>query len=176
MTRFLHVRLLPALLAASIAFAVGAEPEDQLKAATVFTFLRYSEWSIAADRPVLTVGVLGRTSMVEALQHTIEGKIVNNRKVRVLPLKHPSECRGCQVLYLATGNRGELKQLLTGLHTAGLLVIGESDRFLELGGAVCLLIADGHMSFEVSQQALGRSGVTVSSRLLRYGQVRVRTP
>jgi hypothetical protein len=52
------------------------------------------------------------------------------------------------------------------------LTIGENKEFLHWGGAVRLLVVDGHMSFEVSLDALERSGVSISSRLLRFGQVR----
>jgi hypothetical protein len=176
LSRIFHVRLLLLLLAARLVLAVGALPEDQLKAATVLTFLRYTEWCRPTDNGVLTVGVLGRAAMVQTLEQTIDGKTVNARKVRVIPVKRPADCQGCQILYLAVDNRGELKQLLDGMRTGGLLVIGESDHFLELGGTVSLLIVDGHMSFEVSQEALERSGLAVSSTLLRYGQVRGRTP
>jgi hypothetical protein len=45
---------------------------------------------------------------------------------------------------------------------------------LDSGGAVNLLVIDGHMSFEVSLEALDRSGVSISSKLLRFGQIRSR--
>jgi hypothetical protein len=38
------------------------------------------------------------------------------------------------------------------------------------------MIVDGHMSFEVSLEALDRAGLSISSKLLRYGQVKARPP
>jgi hypothetical protein len=52
------------------------------------------------------------------------------------------------------------------------LTIGETDGFLEQGGAVNLFLMDGHMAFEVSLGTLTRSGVEISSKLLRFGQIR----
>jgi len=34
---------------------------------------------------------------------------------------------------------------------------------------------DGHMAFEVSLETLGRAGIEVSSKLLRFGQIRGRS-
>ena len=168
-------RLLIALVAA-LAPLGGTEPEDELKAATVLTFLRHSEWPKAAANAGLTLGIVGRSGMLDALRRNVEGKSANGRFVRVVPLDNLSECGDCQAVYLALDNRAGLKQHLAGLRHPGLLVIGENDHLLDLGGAVSLFIVNGHMSFEVSQDALNRSGIAISSNLLRYGRVIGRQP
>ncbi|HXB67527.1 MAG TPA: YfiR family protein [Candidatus Acidoferrales bacterium] len=152
-------------------------PEDELKSAVILTFLRYSEWPGRAvpDQP-LTVGVLGRPGLVAMLRRTLEGKPVNNRTVRVIELKSPFDPQCCQVLFLGSGKASELQQALAGVRSSPVLTIGDSDRFLEYGGAVSLMLVDGHMAFEVNMSALEQSGVAISSKLLRYGQVRGRPP
>ena len=114
--------------------------------------------------------------MLDALRRNVDGKSANGRTVRVVFLQRPSDCLDCQAIYLASDNRDELKLHITGLRSSGLLVMGESDRLLELGGAVSLIIVNGHMSFEVSQDALSRSTIAISSKLLRYGRVVGRQP
>jgi hypothetical protein len=152
-------------------------PEDELKSAIILTFLRYSEWPGRAgpDLP-LTVGVLGRPGLVPVLRRTLEGKPVNNRTVRVIELKSLSDPQCCQVVYLATDKAAEIQQALNSARSSRILTIGEADRFLEYGGAVNLMVVDGHMAFEVNLNALEQSGVSISSKLLRYGQVRGRPP
>ena len=164
-------------LLAGLALAVGAaEPEDELRSATVLTFIRHSEWlQGAADGPI-TVGVMGRPSMIRTLRRTLDGKIANNHAIRVVDAKAPAELNSCQVLYVATDNNSEVRQALSGMRASHALTIGEAGRFLEYGGAVNLTIVDGHMSFEVSLDALEHAGVSVSSTLLRYGQVKARGP
>ena len=169
------IRLLLALTAAAAPLA-STEPEDELKAATVLTFLRHSEWQNPPAGGKLTLGILGRSAMLDALRRNVDGKSANGRTVRVVFLQRPSDCLDCQAIYLASDNRDELKQHITGLRSSGLLVMGESDRLLELGGAVSLIIVNGHMSFEVSQDALSRSTIAISSKLLRYGRVVGRQP
>ncbi len=108
--------------------------------------------------------------MVETLRRTLEGKTANNRAIRVVDGKLPGDPHSCQILYVAGETNGEMRETLAAWR-AHALTIGESDHFLEYGGAVRLLIVDGHMSFEVSLDALDRAGVAISSTLLRYGQV-----
>jgi prepilin-type processing-associated H-X9-DG protein len=164
-------------LLAGFAFGLGAaEPEDELKSATVLSFVRHSEWLQGAATGPITIGVMGRPSMIRTLRRTLDGKLANNRAIVIVDAKAAAELNSCQVLYVATDNNNEVRQTLAGLRASHVLTIGEADRFLEYGGAVNLLFVDGHMSFEVSLQALDRAGVTVSSTLLRYGQVKARPP
>jgi hypothetical protein len=157
--------------------ATSSEPEDELKSAIVLSFLRYSEWprSAAADTS-LTVAVIGRPSLTLVLHRVLDGKVVNNRTVRVLATKSAAEQPGCQVLYVAGDRSADVRQALADARSTHALTIGESDRFLDYGGAVNLLLVDGHMSFEVNLQALAATGIEISSKLLRYGQIKGRLP
>jgi len=176
LTRWRRSLLLTFLVLPRFVAPAATEPEDELKAATVLTFLRYTEWAKARPNQSLTVGILGRAAMCQALQRMLDGKNANNRTIRVAPVKRPSDCTSCQVWYLALDQRSELAQSLAEMPKRGQLLFGESNHFLDLGGAVNLLIVDGHMSFEVNLEVLDHAGVTVSSKLLRYGQVRGRPP
>jgi len=157
--------------------AVAGPPEDELKSALILTLLRYSEWpGRASPDQALTVGVLGRPGMVPILRRTLAGKPVNNRTIRVIALKSLSDPQCCQVIYLATDKASEIRPALASARSSLILTIGEADRFLEYGGAVNLMFEDGHMAFEVNWSALEQSGVSISSKLLRYGQIRGRPP
>ncbi len=150
----------------------GGEPEDQLKAAVVLSFLRYGEWPqpLAGNAPI-RVGVWGRASFADTLHGALEGKSVNDHPIRIVELKAPADGSGCQVVYFASDKGEEIQAALAGSRLARVLAIGESKDFLQWGGAVNLLVVDGRMSFEVNLEALKRSGVIISSRLLRFGQV-----
>lgn len=162
-----------ALLAGIWVPIMAADAEEELKSAIVLSFLRYSTWpSVASSDGMLTVAVLGRQSLLDVLRRLLDGKTVSNRTIRIVEMKTAAEPCRCQVLYLGSSNkRAEIKQALTAARAARVLTIGETDHFLESGGAVNLLILDGHMSFEVNLEAVGESGVEISSKLLRLGQI-----
>jgi hypothetical protein len=158
---------------AGISSALAADPDDELKSAIVLSFLRYSTWrQFPAEGEPLTVGVVGRPSMNQALRRLFEGKSVNSHTLRAEEIKGTVDPHCCQVIYFATAMNAEAKHSLLDLQNARALTIGESDKFLEYGGAVILLPVEGHMSFEVSLEAVQRSAVEISSKLLRFGQVR----
>jgi len=163
-------------LAVSILPRAGAagDPEDELKAAIVLSFLRYGEWpKQAGTSSPLTVGVYGRPSFADVLRQTFAGKAVEDRPVRLIELKNPADGAACQIVYFATIARdAEIKSVVQSQQYSHVLTIGEDKDFLNIGGAVNLLVVDGRMTFEVSLSALERNGVNISSRLLRFGQIR----
>src|SRR5579872_3155804 len=55
--------------------ATASDPEDELKAAVVLSFLRYAEWDRppSANAPIV-LGVFGRSALADALRRTAEGK------------------------------------------------------------------------------------------------------
>lgn len=175
MTLSLPARLTACLLLAGMLPAPGASAAaaDELKAAIVLSFLHYAEWSQPAPAgSPLVVGVFGRSSFKEVLRSTLEGKLAGGRAIRVVELKSAADLQRVQVVYFATDRGADVKPLLAAPQSAAALTIGEAGAFLEWGGAVNLLIIDGRMSFEVNIEALHHSGVNVSSRLLRFGQIR----
>jgi len=149
----------------------GGDPEDELKAATVLSFLRYSEWPDTPATPI-TVGVFGRNAMLETLRIRLKDKSIDGHAVKVVELRPGWDGLGCDVIYIGAGRSADIKQALDAVHSAHVLTIGESNRFLELGGAINLLLVYGRISFEFSRNALEQSGFSISSKLLRFGQVR----
>jgi hypothetical protein len=177
--RWFIIRIAAMLLAAA-SVSPGAteiaEPEDQLKAATVLAILQNSKWAAENGKQQLVVCVWGRQAIIDALRQTLDGKIVNGRTVRVTAATAAMDTRCCQVMYMGTGRKAEMQRLLPGAAANRSLTIGEDDRFLDSGGDLNLYIADGHMAFEANLPALEETGVSISSKLLRFGRVRGKTP
>lgn len=148
-----------------------SDAEDVLKSAAVLGFLRYSEWPSGPANGAITVGVMGRPSFARVLRQNLDGKLVQNRPVRVVDFKDDPRC--CQLIYFASDRAAEIRQTLQAM-PRHVLTVGETGRFLDYGGAVNLFLEDGHVAFEASLSALDRAGVTISSSLLRLGQVRGR--
>jgi len=165
--------LLPLLAVFSVPLRGSAEAEDELKRATLLAFVQNAHWTdqLSPNTP-LTIGVVGRSSFARWLGSSVENKTVNGHPLRILEATALADPRCCQVLYFATDKPTEIKPLLQSFSSAHVLTIGETDGFLEQGGAVNLFLMDGHMAFEVSLGALGRAGVEISSKLLRFGQIR----
>lgn len=174
MTGALYKSLALCLMLARVPVLSGApanDPEDELKGAVVLSFVRYTEWP-ATDKEPISIGVAGGPAFAEALRRMAGGKTVNNRPIQVLELSVAIDPKCCQVIYFANEKGPERRQALEAAQNAHVLTIGDAKSFLEAGGAVKLMIVDGRMSFEINMEALHKSGVNISSKLLRFGLVR----
>ena len=153
----------------------GSEPEDELKAAVVLSFLRYTQFANPTRAAVPIVAcVAGRPEFARTLRRTLEGKLVESHPITVAEVKSLGAHSGCQLLYVATGRRQEIREAMSAMGAARALTVGESDHFLDLGGAVNLTLVDGRVTFEADLDALERAGISISSKLLRFGQIRGR--
>ena len=170
-----HAARIAAVLAlcAGVAVYGAVTEEDELKCAALLALVQNAHWpEDAAPGTPLTIGVLGRPAFLRCLRTLVDGKTVEGRPLRVEEIRSPADPRSYQVVYLATGKLEEIKPALQAFGVEHVLTVGESDRFLEQGGAINFYLADGHMAFEVSLGALDRSGIAISSKLLRFGQIR----
>src|ERR1051326_5657053 len=149
--------------------------EDALKSVVVLNFLRYSTWpESAVGNGPLVVGVVGRPSFARFLQTSLANKTVNGRAIRILEINLPPDPQCCQLVYIAGTKVSEIRPVLQNMRLAPVLTVGESQAFIECGGAVNLMLVDGHMSFEVNLEALKRSEIEISATLLRFGQIKRR--
>jgi hypothetical protein len=163
------------LLGSSLQAQVGGvlQQEDDLRAALVLGFARFTEWPAAQREGPLVIGVLGHPGIVASMEKVAAGKVVNGRPVIVRPLRSGVQAAGCHIVYFGrlTGMRlaDLLKEMLTAEARPSRLLIGEDDRFLAAGGAVHLFEEDGRVSFDANLDALQQANLTISSKLLRLG-------
>jgi hypothetical protein len=170
--RLTHVGKLLLLLAALASIGQSAsDPGDELKAAVVLSFLRYTEWTSVPAQDPITVAVAGRSDFAKVLRKALEAKTVGAHRLAVVEVQD-GPFANCQILYIAFDRGSDVRRILAAASSSHLLTIGEADRFLDWGGAINLMTLDGHMSFEVNLDAVTRSGDSVSSKLLRFGQIR----
>jgi hypothetical protein len=167
-----------ALGAAAFALpAVGAlaQPvvtEAQLKAAFVLNFARYVEWPASAfparETPVQAC-VLGRETLAAALVD-LESRPVQGRTLRVRRVATNDELRGCHVVFVGDGDDRRVAATLRALAGQPVLTVGDSDRFLDVGGAIAIVHGDDRLQFEISRPALERAGLKASAYLLRLAR------
>jgi hypothetical protein len=163
------------LLAFTASAQIGggqAPQEDELRAALVLGFARFTEWPAPRDGAIV-VGVLGQPAIAGALERVAAGKSVNGRPVSIRTLRLASQAAGCHIVYFGRLPGAKLAEAVRDARAADpkapLLTIGEDDRLLSAGGAVYLFEEDGRISFEVSLPALQSANVSISSKLLRLG-------
>ena len=177
------MRVLCGVAALVVALAVSAAPapareqtdEYRVKAAFLLHFARLVTWPAQAfgDAPdsSLTIGVFAEDPFDGTLRELAEGETVDGRALRVREVPSVAQARRCQMLFVPASHADRVEELRSGLEGAPVLMVGESDGFAARGGSINFYLEEDRIRFEVNREAAERSGLRLSSRLLRLARL-----
>jgi hypothetical protein len=76
----------------------------------------------------------------------------------------------CQIVYVGRSERDQARNILKGIK-AGILTIGDMNQFTSSGGIINFVIVENRVSFEINIDAAERSGLKISSQLLKLAKI-----
>jgi hypothetical protein len=163
--------------ALSLLLVLPAQPqpalsEAQAKAGLVLNFARYVEWPAQAfasrEAPVVAC-VWGRDAVAAALS-ALESRPVQGRTLRVRRAAVLEELRGCHVVFVGETDERRAVPVLRALAALPVLTVGDSERFIDIGGAIGIVHGDERLQFEINRQALDQAQIRASANLLRLAR------
>ncbi len=163
-----------------VAFAQSQPQEASeytVKAAFVFNFTRYIKWPStafeSADSPFV-IGVLGDVppELAKSLEYYQQNKQAQDRIIDVRYLSKAEEATNCQIVFvrntLETDRVAEIVKLCSG---QPILLVGESDSFLQQGGGISLLTSGQRVSFRLALKSTARQELRPDAKLLRVAEL-----
>jgi hypothetical protein len=148
--------------------------EYQVKAAFLFNFAQFVEWPPAAfknpDSP-LSIGILGEDPFGSALEETVKGESIRNRKLIIKRSRRAEDLNGCQLVFIAKSEKTKLSDALTKLTGKGILTVSEIEGFGLRGGMFNFFIEGNKVRFEINPAAAQHEGLKISSQLLSLGRI-----
>jgi len=161
---------------ALLAFPVRAQgqaqnaPEDQVKAAYLFNFAKLGEWPHGAlpDGPSpLVVGVSGGdAAFLDVLKAVVSGKAVGSHALLVRSVSSEEDIKACQIVFFRASEKKHIQTAIAGLTQGDVLLVGEDESFLGQGGMINLVRDHGSVRFEINADALDRSQIHFSSKIM----------
>ncbi|WP_350431603.1 YfiR family protein [Shewanella sp. H8] len=151
--------------------ASAIEKEYALKAGFLFNFARYGEWNNHSNTATSFTLCSPDSSFINTSRTVLSG-----RKVNKLPIKNieviltESDLTLCDILFI-TADTLESWQQSNNKHLSDVMIVGETDNFIQQGGHIRFFLSGGKIRFEVSPDRLTLSGITMSSKVLRLGRV-----
>ena len=150
-----------------------ADEEYRVKAAFIFHFAQLVDWP--AETPAgtdnsLVLCTLGEDPFQGVLEGTIAGKAIGKRMLRIRHLGEPPEMQACQIVFLGRAQSKRIPMLVSTLHNAPVLTVGETADFLDAGGMIDFLTEGEKVRFEVNLAAAESADLKIGSRLLVLAQ------
>jgi hypothetical protein len=165
------------LCAASPAAQPVDHGEKAVKAAFLYNFTKFVQWPAGAFESGVApfrVCVFTDPAFRQEIEAMLAGETVGGRPIQVLT-PGAAEARGCHLAYFAAAQAERAGALMPALRQAPVLTVGEGPAFLERGGQISFVLENNRVRFDVNKLAVDRTGLTVSSKLLRVAR-HVTTP
>jgi hypothetical protein len=148
--------------------------EYEVKAAFLFNFAQFIDWPTGAftntDTPFV-IGILGNDPFGAALEATVQGETINNRKIIIKRAATVADLADCQLIFVSKSEKGHVTEILSALDSRPVLKVSELEGFAQQGGNINFYLEGGKVRFEVNPAAAERDGLKVSSQLLNLGKI-----
>jgi hypothetical protein len=145
------------------------QPEHGIKAAFLYKFLGYVEWPAVAlnnaTAPIV-IGVLGADDIADELRTIVARRRIAQHPIEVRRVDEADAVDGVNVLFIGRDDAAALRRLAPAAQARSVLLVSDSDRGLEEGSVINLVVVDNRVRFEVSLEAAERSELKLSSRML----------
>lgn len=149
------------------------DDELLLKAAYIYNFAIFTRWPESTwktkDMP-LKLCIAGKDALSDEIQK-LHAKIIKGRPVTIHPLKNAQTAKDCQILYIATSEGKNYKDILKSVHDEPVLTISELPYFARSKGIIELYRAKDQTFFIITLEASNKAGLEFSSRLLSLAVV-----
>ena len=167
-------RLLTGLLLAVVFVAAqvpaqdGALREYDVKAACLFNFAKYSDWSpgsFSGPAAPLVIGVLGDDPFGLVLDRIVKGRVANNRPITVRRADRVADLAGAHIVFVSATERARAAQICGALDGSNVLTVGDTAET----APYCIVnfsVTGGKTVFSINLARANRAGVKISSKLL----------
>ena len=152
----------------------GGFDESQIKATFLFHFTQFVTWpdtSFASTNSPIVMGLVGKDPFNGILEEVIRGEAVRGRKLECRRLEPGAGLRECHLLFISRSETARLPEILSNLHGATVLVVGDVDGFCQSGGMMNLVTEANRVAVELNPAAAKRAGLKVDSRLQRLARL-----
>lgn len=153
--------------------AQEALQEKQQKAMYLRNILGFVQWPAnteSSGSQALQLCVEGDALLAFALSQEFRAVSLDHRKVEVRSLRNERELTGCAVLVIGPLDPKKVERILTAATDTQVMTFGQTDGFLEAGGAVQITRKQGAFQFAVNLKATNKARVKLDARLLEMAK------
>lgn len=115
----------------------------------------------------MVIGVLGHDPIVEVLEKTVAGKTINGRAYHVKVFASPEQIERCDILFLPRSAVRHAQAVESMAAGKPMLTVSDIENFSNEGGMIEFLLIDDTLKFDINLGAAEKSGLKISSELLR---------
>ncbi|HVT01898.1 MAG TPA: YfiR family protein [Thermoanaerobaculia bacterium] len=165
-----------AVLVATLRVASAEElPEYQVKAEFIERFTRFIDWPAPAagnrERPRFVIGIYGRSPFRTYLSDMASSHRIKGKPIEIRQLTSLDSLTGCDVVFISSSERKTLPKILPVVAERSVLTVGDTPGFAEEGVLINFFTDGDKVRFEINASAVEKSGLKMTSKLLKLARV-----
>jgi hypothetical protein len=149
--------------------------EYTIKAAFLYHFLTYIDWpegTFVDSKQPFVIGVYQTDPFGAVLDKIAATKNVEGRPIEIRRLQATDKLLECHIVFMAGTVEAAVQQNVLGLlANSHVLCVGETEDFVELGGAAQFFVEGNKVRFAFNTDVVDRSNLKVSSKLLSLAKI-----
>ena len=155
---------------------VATPREDAIKSGFLYNFARYSDGDWFNPDVNTSYNICSFNSeFIAAARNTLKDLTIKNRPIKVnLLTSEEGGIADCDTLFISKHDIDKWAVLFEKETFSNLMLVGEFDNFLSSGGHINFFIIGGKVRFEIDPIKLKKSGINMSSKVLRLGRIHER--
>lgn len=151
--------------------ALAVQKEYVLKAGFLYNFARFGQWQITSDTTAPFAICSPDKQFIDIANAALEGRKVHTRQLINKHIELDTQTtNNCDIVFI-TDNTYTAWQSLKAYNVNNVMLVGETDGFIEQGGQIRFFLSSGKIRFEVAPSKLKEAGITMSSKVLRLARV-----
>ena len=145
--------------------------EYTLKAAFLYRFTDYIEWTTNNDSQTFNVGVLGESPIINSLNEIARDKRVKSKVMTIKRCDNFSDVASCQILFVPRNAAYSLETILSKVGNRQILIVTEQLGYGSKGAHINFLTEENRLKFEVNLRSVTAAGLRISSQLLQHAVI-----
>lgn len=147
-------------------------PENQIKAAFLYNFAKFTEWPGEAKEGFeggFVLCITGNDPFGVAFE-AIEGKPMRGQPFRVRRRVMLEELKGCHMLFVPESEERRMAAILKAASVHPVLTVGDVEGFALAGGMIELALTGSRMQFDINLAPANRANLKISPQLLKLAR------
>ena len=155
------------------------QPIDQneyiLKSVFLERFCRFIEWpseaGLGTGNAPFIIGVIGDSALNSILADVYARQSIKEKRVRIRHLTSVDEIHTCHLLFIAETDHEILKAIINNASNFPVLTVADSSGYGSYGVHINMFVEHEQIRFEINSGAFKKSGLSVSSLLLKVAKL-----
>lgn len=142
--------------------------EYAVKATYLYKFAPFVQWPTATaafPAGAFQICIAGDGEVADLLTRAVKGQQVNGHPIEVRMFDNERDGRGCSMVYI-TGTPNQVAGVLSEVRGTPVLTVTDQGSAPANTGIINFVVADGHVRFDINDDAAVAAGLTISSKLL----------